>query len=50
MIEMGKNPTVEPTIADVQSVEVLKLFLAAGDDLRLAEQIKTVLCGFGEWR
>ena len=36
MIEMGKNPTVEPTIADVQSVEVLKLFLAAGDDLRLA--------------
>jgi len=36
MIEMGKNPIVEPTIADVQSVEVLKLFLAAGDDLRLA--------------
>jgi ankyrin repeat protein len=36
MVELGQNPTVEPTIADVQSVEVLKLFLAAGDELKLA--------------
>jgi len=36
MLELGRNPTVEPIIAVVQSVEVLKLFLQAGDDLSLA--------------
>ena len=36
IIELGRNPTVEPIVADVQSVEVLKLFLQAGDDLNLA--------------
>lgn len=48
MIEMGQNPTVEPTIKDVQSVEVLKLFLAAGDDLRLApSEVKRTYVGLG---
>jgi hypothetical protein len=43
MLGMGKHPTVEPAIADVESVEVLKLLLAAGDDIRLAprEVIRT---------
>ena len=36
VIQSGLNPTVQPTIADVQSVEVLELFLAAGDEIRLA--------------
>ena len=36
MAEMGQNPTVEPAIVGVYSVEVLKLFLDAGDDLSLA--------------
>ncbi len=36
MVEMGQNPTVEPAIVGVYSVEVLKLFLDAGDDLSLA--------------
>ncbi|QDV80732.1 ankyrin repeat domain-containing protein [Botrimarina mediterranea] len=36
MLEMGKNPTVTPAISDVQSVAVLQLFLAAGDNIRLA--------------
>ncbi|WP_417383940.1 ankyrin repeat domain-containing protein [Gimesia sp.] len=37
MAEMGQNPTVEPAIAGVHSVEVLELFLKAGDDLSLAD-------------
>ncbi len=36
MRELGRKPTVTPMIADVQSLAVLKLFLAAGDDLQLA--------------
>lgn len=48
MIEMGQNPTVEPTIADVQSVEVLKLFLAVGDDISLApSEVKRSYVGLG---
>jgi hypothetical protein len=44
--EMGQNPTVEPMIADVESVEVLKLFLEAGDDLNLApSETKRALMG-----
>ena len=35
-LELGRNPTVEPIISEVQSVVVLKLFLQAGDDLHLA--------------
>ncbi|MEO1979436.1 MAG: ankyrin repeat domain-containing protein [Fuerstiella sp.] len=34
--EMGQNPTVEPLISEVQSVEVLELFLDAGDHLEQA--------------
>lgn len=33
MAEVGENPTVEPIIADVYDVEILNLFLEAGDDL-----------------
>jgi hypothetical protein len=48
MIEMGQNPTVERTIKDVQSVEVLQLFLAAGDDLGLApSEVKRSYVGLG---
>lgn len=48
MDEIGQNPTVEPMIADVQSVEVLKLFLAAGDDLNLApNEVKRSYVGLG---
>jgi ankyrin repeat protein len=36
VLDLGRIPTVEPIVADVQSVEVLKLFLQAGDDLNLA--------------
>jgi hypothetical protein len=36
MRELGENPSVEPVISAVQSVEVLKLFLDVGDDLSLA--------------
>ena len=44
--EMGQNPTVQPMISAVQSVEVLKLFLEAGDDLNLAPtEIKRGLVG-----
>lgn len=44
--EMGQNPTVEPMIGSVQSVEVLELFLDAGDDLNLAPtEIKRALVG-----
>lgn len=35
-LEAAENPTIEPMISEVQSVEVLKLFLEAGDDLNLA--------------
>lgn len=46
MREMRQNPTVEPMISAVQSVEVLKLFLEAGDDLNLAPtEIKRALLG-----
>lgn len=38
VLDLGLNPTVEPVIADVQSEEVLKLFLQAGEDLNLAPQ------------
>jgi hypothetical protein len=44
--EIGQNPTVEPMISAVQSVEVLKLFLQAGDDLNLAPtETKRALVG-----
>lgn len=44
--EMGQNPTVEPIIADVESVEVLKLFLEAGDNLNLAPtEVQRALLG-----
>ena len=33
MSEFGQHPAVEPMIADVQSVDVLELFLDSGDDL-----------------
>jgi hypothetical protein len=36
LIESDENPTVDPIISEVQSIEVLKLFLDAGDDLSLA--------------
>lgn len=46
VIEMGQNPTVEPMISDVRSVAVLKLFLAAGDELDLAPtEMKRALVG-----
>ncbi|HSG71527.1 MAG TPA: hypothetical protein VLA12_13985, partial [Planctomycetaceae bacterium] len=46
MRELGQNPTVEPIIAEVESVEVLKLFLEAGDDLNLApSETKRALVG-----
>jgi hypothetical protein len=44
--DMARNPTVEPIISAVQSVEVLKLFLEAGDDLNLAPtEVKRALVG-----
>ncbi|HAH45877.1 MAG TPA: hypothetical protein DCM07_13690 [Planctomycetaceae bacterium] len=49
MEEMGQNPTVEPAIVGVYSVEVLKLFLAAGDDLSLASpEMKRLLMKLDE--
>lgn len=46
MRELGQNPTVEPMISEVQSVEVLKLFLEAGDELNLAPvEMKRALIG-----
>jgi len=46
MREWGQNPTVEPMIADVQSLEVLQLFLEAGDDLnRAPREIQRELVG-----
>jgi len=54
MTEWGQNPTVEPMISDVQSVNVLKLFLEAGDDLKLAPtDVKRAYVGLsngGEFR
>ena len=48
MVEMGQNPTVEPMISDVQSVNVLKLFLDAGDDLSQAPtDVKRDFVGLG---
>jgi hypothetical protein len=44
--EMDQNPKAEPMISSVQSVEVLKLFLQAGDDLNLApKEMKRALLG-----
>lgn len=44
--EMGQSPKSEPVISGVQSVEVLKLFLEAGDDLNLApDDVKRALLG-----
>jgi len=44
--ELGQNPTIEPMICEVQSVEVLKLFLEAGEDLTLAPtEIRRALVG-----
>jgi hypothetical protein len=44
--DLGQNPKVEPLISHVQSVEVLKLFLEAGDDLNLAPfEVKRALSG-----
>ena len=49
MEEMGQNPTVEPAIVGVYSVEGLKLFLAAGDDLSLASpEMKRLLMKLDE--
>lgn len=46
MRELWQNPTVEPIISEVESVDVLKLFLDAGDDLALAPaEIKRALVG-----
>lgn len=42
------NPTVEPVIRNVQSIEVLNLLVAAGDDLNLApREVKRLLVGLG---
>lgn len=47
--ESLEHPGVEPMIGDVQSVEVLKLFLEAGDDLSLApNEIKRAHAGLGQ--
>ena len=46
--QLGLNPTVEPMIKDVVGVEVLRLFLEAGDDLNLASNdMKRALVGLG---
>jgi hypothetical protein len=46
--DLGRNPTVEPMIADVQSVEVLKQFLDVGDELDLAPtDVKRRYMGLG---
>ena len=48
MRESALNPTVEPVIGYVQSAEVLKLLVAAGDDLNLApREVKRLLVGLG---
>jgi hypothetical protein len=48
MREHRLNPTAEPVIGYVQSVEVLKLLVAAGDDLNLApREVKRLLVGLG---
>ncbi len=44
--EQGQNPTVQPMISDVQSLEVLRLFVDAGDDLnRAPREIQRELVG-----
>jgi hypothetical protein len=44
--EVAQNPKVKPIITTIQSVEVLKLFLAAGDDPSLAGTfVKRALVG-----
>jgi hypothetical protein len=44
--ELVENPKVEPVISDVQSLEVLKLFLDVGDELNLApKEVKRALIG-----
>lgn len=44
--EPQENPTVEPMISDVQCLEMLRVFLEAGDELSLAPtEIKRTLVG-----
>ena len=44
--ELDLNPQVEPVISGVQSVDVLRLFIQAGDDLNLApNEVKRALLG-----
>lgn len=46
LLRLGQNPPIEPIIRAVESVEVLKLFLDAGDDLSLAPtKIKRAMLG-----
>ena len=46
--EMGENPTVDLMINDVLSIEVLRLFLAAGDNLDDAPaEVKRLFIGLG---
>jgi ankyrin repeat protein len=47
--ELLQHPTVKPMIADVESVEVLQLFLEAGDDLNQASnELKRSYIGLTE--
>jgi len=51
MREWGQNPEVQPMICSVGSLEVLKLFLEAGDDLNQAPtERKRELVGLGSER
>jgi hypothetical protein len=46
--KMGENPTVEPIINDVESIAVLKLFLAAGEELNHAPvELRRTYIGLG---
>lgn len=47
--ELGQNPVLEPIIADVYNVEILNLFLEAGDDLSLASpEMNRLLLGLSD--
>lgn len=49
VIKHSQNPSAEPIIERIQSVDVLKLFLAAGDDLQLAPgEVKRAFVGLDE--
>ena len=61
ILEMGLDPTVEPLIKNAESLEVLRMFLAAGDDLNLASKdmkrafvglptIETIECSLADYR